>query len=204
MLVKVCGINNPNNLEAMDNLAVDFIGINFYNPSPRHWPEDAAYNFSQIKTPLAGVFVNASIDQIKSTTRDFNLEYVQCHGNESIAFCQEVKTFTKCIKVFSVSSESDIQQTKDFDFCDYFLFDTKTKQHGGSGQKFDWRILNSYQGKTPFLLAGGIGPNDSDEIQSINHPEFRGVDINSKFEIKPGLKDLKLVQEFINQIKERK
>jgi len=204
MVVKVCGINHTENLKNIVNLDIDMIGLNFYPKSLRYIVD----NFiSEIPFPShlkkVGVFVNEKIEHIKRIKEIYKIDYIQCHGHESIEYCEKVKSFSKVIKVFNIGNKENFNATKDFDFCDYFLFDTKTKNFGGSGIQFNWNMLQDYDGQVPFLLAGGIGPQDILKIQTINHSMLAGVDINSKFENRPGIKDIEKVNHFITQIKKQ-
>ena len=146
--------------------------------------------------------------------KKYKLQYVQLHGTESDYFIHslyhEIRDRNiKIIKVFSIDNQEDNQKNSKINngfmaeyapFCEYFLFDTKGKNYGGTGVKFDWKILESYTLETPFLLSGGISADDIDEIKSIKHPQFAGIDINSKFEIKAGLKNVEKIKSFIEKL----
>ena len=199
MKVKVCGINNEENLKSIIALKVDWVGLNFYSESKRFF--EIELKTTDLSISKVGVFVDAKIEYIREMVGQYNLDYVQLHGGESESYCQEAQSICPVIKVFPVDEEFDFQLTSKFDFCDYFLFDTKCKEYGGSGFKFDWNKLNEYTGDVPFLLAGGIGPNDIQEIKSISYGQLLGVDINSKFEIKPGLKDVNRIRRFLKELK---
>jgi len=136
-----------------------------------------------------------------ATFKKYNLSYLQLHGGESVEYCQKAQKYCPVVKVFSVDAEFNFVETEEFDFCDYFLFDTKCKDFGGSGHKFDWGKLNEYTGDVPFILAGGIGPDDIEVIQAIQHDKLYGIDINSKFEIEAGIKDMDKVDNFIKELK---
>ncbi len=199
-IVKVCGINRQNNLNQICRLSVDMIGLNFYLGSKRFINNISINIKPNIKR--VGVFVNPSIGELQQYVYDCNLDYLQLHGNESIEFCEEAMKIKPIIKAFGIDKDFDFIDTLPYSFSEYFLFDTKSIFHGGTGKKFDWHKLLEYEGEVPFLLAGGIGPEDADRLQKINHPQFIGVDINSKFEIEPGLKNVKLVDSFITQFKQ--
>ncbi len=199
MIIKVCGLNNAQNLADLSKLDIDMAGYNFYLPSPRyidHILPDIPNNIKKV-----GVFVNASLDVILQKKELYKLDYAQLHGDESSSFVKEVKSFIPVIKVFRIADDFNPAILKDFDFCDMFLFDTATKNFGGSGQKFNWNILKQYDIKIPFLLSGGIGPNDVDEILKMDHPHFKGIDINSKFEVRPGIKDVGMVKKFVKMLR---
>ena len=199
LLVKVCGINRQKNLNQICRLSVDMIGLNFYLGSKRYINNISINIKPNIKK--VGVFVEPIIDELVQYTEDCKLDYFQLHGEVSVDFCESASSIKPVIKSFGVDEAFDFDDVMPFSFCPYFLFDTKSISHGGSGKKFDWEKLNEYQGDVPFLLAGGIGPDDVERIKKINHPQFVGVDINSRFEIEPGLKNVPMVEEFIDQIK---
>ncbi|NNF34336.1 MAG: phosphoribosylanthranilate isomerase [Saprospiraceae bacterium] len=202
MKIKVCGIKYQDNLDQMVKLPIDMIGFNFYAPSsrylkaPLHMPSDT----TQIK--YVGVFVNEEIEVVKEKIEEHQLDYVQLHGNESPQYVYEVSKIRDVIKVFSVNGSDDFRNIADYEDAALFLFDTKTPQYGGSGLKFKWELLQHYQGSTPFLLAGGIGPEDCPSLYQVNHRQFHGVDINSKFEVEPGRKDPKLITQFVRKYQE--
>ncbi len=201
MKVKVCGLINPENVTELNSLKIDFIGLNFYKPSSRFLDESNLAYFKHYKeTKKVGVFVNENIDKLLITAEKFALDYIQLHGNESPSYTDTVSNHFKTIKVFSILEEKDFESSSAYKNCDYFLFDTKTKNHGGSGKKFSWELLSNYKGETPFLLAGGIKPNDTSAIKSIKHPKFAGIDINSGFETKPGIKDINAIESFLKEL----
>ncbi len=202
MIIKVCGLKFEQNLVDLSSLDIDMVGYNFYEPSPRYVQNKLPNISLQIKK--VGVFVNASESFILQKVKEYNLDYAQLHGDESLEFCKKIKDIISVIKVFRVTDQVDVELLQTFEFCDFFLFDTATKQYGGSGQKFDWSILNDLEIKVPFLLSGGIGPDDIEDILRISHPKFVGIDLNSKFEISPGLKDVDKVKFFVDEIKNHK
>lgn len=208
MKLKVCGMRESENLQNLIALEPDFIGFIFYNKSIRF-----VNDFPQVEIPLyikkVGVFVNESAEIILDTVKKYNLDFVQLHGNETQEFCskltknQEVNSnFLESfqlgvIKAFSVDENFDFSITQEFEkSCDYFIFDTKGANYGGNGIKFNWEILKKYEGNTPFLLSGGISKKDSVEINKMKHKSFAGIDINSGFELKPGLKNIEDIIEF--------
>jgi len=200
MKVKVCGMSEKQNITALEKVPeVDFIGHIFVEKSPRF----IGTNDGSSKLPSFGVFVNSSEDQIKEKANEYNLSFIQLHGDESPAFSKSTNdTIKPVVKVISVSEKEDFKKTKEYEgCCTYFLFDTKTKLRGGSGKKFDWSLINEYKGKTPFFLSGGISLNDVETIKNINHPQLYGVDINSGFEIKPGIKNIEEIKTFAKQLK---
>lgn len=204
MKIKVCGMKHPDNIRDLGTLPIDFMGMIFYEKSPRYVDKLTLEDLNLLPQYIerVGVFVNAEIDLIIEKVNQYSLHFIQLHGNESPEFCKELNRTLPIIKAFSISDVMDIEQTKAYDGLQgYFLFDTKTPQYGGSGQKFDWAILDSYTGHTPFLLSGGISIDDATEIRKIKHPQFYGIDLNSKFEKEPGLKDIELLQQFIKELR---
>lgn len=205
MKIKVCGMKYPDNIKELNKLSIDFVGMIFYKKSPRYVadlnPVDICNLFRGEKERV-GVFVNADMDYIIQSTNKYELDLIQLHGDESPDFCRELNKSIPVIKAFSISGVVDIEQTKQYEgAANYFLFDTKTFQYGGSGKKFDWSILNEYKGNTPFILSGGISVDDVEAIKNIKHSLFFGIDLNSRFEIEPGLKDIELLKQFIIQLK---
>ncbi len=178
---------------------VDFLGFIFYEKSKRFVQSTPSVEQAQ----KVGVFVNASIDQIQSDIREHSLNTVQLHGSEPPELCALLKNDVQIIKAFGVNEDFDFTQTEAYsDHVDYFLFDTKSKDHGGSGKQFDWSLLSQYQGSTPFLLSGGIHPESLDLIQRISHPELAGVDLNSGFESAPADKNIKKLKQFIQELQQ--
>ena len=162
------------------------------------------------KTPArVGVFVDDMVQNIVTRVVNYRLDYVQLHGNEPREMCEnlrltldpDIRPGIKIIKAISVSDASDIQKYKEYvGAVDLFLFDTKCKTVGGSGQQFDWQVLEQYDGEVPFLLSGGIGPEDASRLHAFHHPKCIGIDLNSRFEIEPGVKDVEKLKGFLNEI----
>ncbi len=204
MKIKVCGLNNPLNILELAGAGVDLFGFIFYKKSPRYY--NSSLNNHVIRDmhhsiQKVGVFVNANEYEIMDAAAKYYLDYVQLHGDESPQLCTKLNQHVKVIKVFSVDNKLNKALMQKYSkVCDYFLLDTKTKLHGGSGKQFDWRALEDYDFKQPFFLSGGIGIEDVETIKRIKHPKLYGIDVNSKFEIVPGTKDTQLVKEFIKQI----
>ena len=191
------------NREAVEKLSVDWLGFIFYAPSKRFVGTDPERFLFDSDKPKVAVFVDENAFEVLALTKNFGFSMVQLHGKENPKTCLMLKNQgLKIIKAFSVDENFDFAQTKPFEgAAHYFLFDTKTPQHGGSGQKFDWKLLDKYTGHTPFLLSGGIGPDDVEEIQKIKHPKLTGIDVNSGFEDQPGFKNIKKLEKFIADIK---
>ncbi len=211
MRVKVCGTTDPENIEALLSLPIDYIGFIFYNRSKRYigkknlgeWIQEHTDLFGDVKR--VGVFVNAEVDEILNMIHDYQLDYVQLHGNESAEYCAELRSYweissirkAKVIKAFPIDEDFDFELTRPYEGkCELFLFDTNGEHHGGNGITFDWSILENYNGPTPFLLAGGIDSGMEEAIRNLSLPQLIGVDINSKFELEPGLKDVEKVKSF--------
>lgn len=207
MKIKVCGMRDSLNIEDLCKLKIDFMGLIFYPKSPRYVEKLDSDIIDKMPDTIArvGVFVNAEINEVLDAVKKYRLKYVQLHGNESVEYCQELaqKGFgISIIKAFSVLSADDFNKSHLYESsCDYFLLDTKTPQYGGSGIKFDWNILNEYKGNRPFFLSGGISIEDVETIKDIKHPQLVALDLNSKFETEPALKDIQLLSNFLEQLR---
>ena len=197
-LIKVCGMRDAENIREVEALGIDLMGFIFWPKSSRYVSECPSYLPKKCKR--VGVFVNEDIEQVKHIAADYALDYIQLHGSESPGYVQQLHDW-QVIKAISVSSRDDIATFKDYEgLVDYFLFDTKCTCMGGSGQQFDWSVLDSYDGNTPFLLSGGIGPDDAERVKAFHHGKCIGIDLNSKFELSPALKDINKLQEFIKEL----
>ncbi|GCB33827.1 phosphoribosylanthranilate isomerase [Bacteroides faecalis] len=200
-IIKVCGMREAENIQSLEALGcIDMIGFIFYPQSPRFVYELPSY--LPAHSQRVGVFVNEDKQVITTYADRFGLNYVQLHSNESPEYCHSLSTHgIKIIKAFSISNIQDLENVCNYEeVCDYFLFDTKCKQHGGSGSQFDWNILHTYNGKTSFLLSGGIDINSIQQLKRFKHPRLAGYDINSRFELEPGKKDTKCIQEFLHKL----
>lgn len=203
--IKVCGMNQ--NAVEVGTLQPDYMGFIFWGPSKRNFDGKPLILPHGIKK--VGVFVDASIDEIADKVKTHQLLTIQLHGNEDPQFCQTLKRKLKgieIIKVFSIKDKFNFKELNAFDaVCDYYLFDTKGKLPGGNGYKFNWGILMGYPSTKPFFLSGGIDFDDLETIQKfIQRPESKychAIDVNSKFEIEPGLKDIEKLKDFIKRIK---
>ena len=220
MVIKVCGMRDAQNIREVSQLGVDMIGMIFYPKSPRYVEMQSSHagiipdyvkediNIKSAKSPArVGVFVDDMVQNIVTRVVNYHLDYVQLHGNEPREMCEnlrltldpDIRPGIKIIKAISVSDASDIQKYKEYvGAVDLFLFDTKCKTVGGSGQQFDWQVLEQYDGEIPFLLSGGIGPEDASRLHAFHHPKCIGIDLNSRFEIKPGVKDVEKLKGFLN------
>lgn len=188
------------NVREVEALGISMMGFIFYPPSPRFVSGIAPLTHSGIER--VGVFVNSTAEHIIQMVKLHNLSYVQLHGAESVDLCRSLRTAgLGVIKAISVSSREDISQATKYDGeVDFLLFDTKCSDFGGSGVRFDWSILNSYTGGTPFLLSGGIDSSSASDIAALDHPQFAGVDLNSRFENSPALKNIDKLKTFIEQL----
>ena len=202
MKLKVCGMKLENNISEISKLNPDFMGFIFWPKSKRFFNEKSIRISNKINK--VGVFVNQDYDFIIDKINNFKLDFIQLHGDEDYQFCKKIKTRCKVIKVFNIGSDFDFEILSSFEsVCDYFLFDTKGDSYGGNGIKFDWQLLNKYPSKKPFLLSGGVDITDFTEIlkiKELNIPLI-GIDINSKFEFEPGLKNIKKVKELLKKMK---
>lgn len=205
MKIKVCGINSLEQLQQLGQIGADYAGLIFFEGSKRYvgdklqQVQDAVRNTSIRKV---GVFVNQELEVIDLAIRDYGLHAVQLHGDETDEFCLELMDKVKVIKVFRIGSEADIDKlVAPFqEACHYFLFDTDTDAFGGSGKQFDWSLLEGATIGKPFFLSGGIGPNDTEKIKALQHPYLYAIDVNSRFEVEPGVKDMEKVQQFISEL----
>jgi phosphoribosylanthranilate isomerase len=203
LFIKVCGMRESQNVKDLANLNPDFIGFIFYEKSKRYVGNSLDINIlNQLPANIkkVAVFVDEKLEQVVEIMQKYDFDYAQLHGNELVDFCEKLKEKNiKIIKAFSVDEYFDFEITNVYEkVADLFLFDTKTPEKGGSGQSFDWTILEKYSGETPFLLAGGIDESNFEIAKNIKHKSLFGLDINSKFELEPGLKDIEKLKKVIN------
>ena len=203
MKLKICGMKYPDNILEIGALLPDYMGFIFYEKSARYFDGEIPELIKTIKK--TGVFVNETIDNIIAKINKYDLQAVQLHGEESVAFCQELKDNIdiqiEIIKVFSVGAAFDFEVLVPFEkVSDYFLFDTKGELPGGNGSTFDWKILENYKSEKPFFLSGGIGIDEISAIKNLNLPIY-AIDVNSKFETAPGLKSKSLLKKFQQTLK---
>ena len=204
--VKVCGMNNPLNVKEVAEAKPDFMGFIFFAGSPRYVgdePEWAIFHNVPPGIKKIGVFLNEDNQKILDLSIHTGLDMIQLHGSESPVSCLQLKSSgLTVIKAFNIEMNFSFESLMQYmPVCDYFLFDTKSEKHGGSGRKFNWIKLEEYSLDKPFFLSGGIGPEDTDLIKSIVNRGFFSVDINSCFENAPGIKDASLIRKFIKEIK---
>jgi len=212
MKLKVCGMKYQENMKQVAALQPDYLGFIFYEKSARFFKGEIPQFVENVKK--VGVFVNAEMDEIIEKINTFNLNAIQLHGNETPEFCRTLrmlypvkngKESLEIIKVFSIKEEFNFEILKPYeDVCDYYLFDTKGALPGGNGYVFDWKVLKNYPSNKPYFLSGGIGFNEMDNLLSfMNSAESNccyAIDVNSKFEIEPGLKEVEILREFKNKL----
>lgn len=205
MAVKVCGITSAQQMSELCKLNVDYGGLIFYPRSPRYFvgkiqPDELKECAAQIR--LTGVFVNEEPEYIKMMIDTYHLAAVQLCGSETVDECLALKKYADVFKVIHLDEEAmSVDLVSEWEHAvDYLLFDTKSAGFGGSGKKFDWNILSKSEIANPFFLSGGISADDAGVINSFQHPKFFGVDINSRFEISPGIKDMNKIKQFIHQL----
>lgn len=193
MKTKICGMKYLTNIQEVARLHPDYLGFIFYEKSPRFFSGELP--LLPKSTHKVGVFVDAYLDDILDKIQRYNLQIIQLHGNESPEFCYLLKKVNiEIIKVFSVDDRFDFESLTPYEsVCEYFLFDTKGQYHGGNGTPFNWQILKKYPSKKPFFLSGGIGLEEISKIKQLNLP-IHALDVNSKFELEPGLKNTQLLK----------
>ena len=214
MIIKVCGMRDPENIKELTELNPDYVGFIFYLHSKRFVGDLHADATASVSSPSkkTGVFVNETMDAMADAVIQYDLDAVQLHGDESGEFCRTFRKFlhnmqtekhVEIIKAFGISEEFDFARLEEYgDFIDYYLFDAQTPEHGGSGLAFDWNILENYKGKKPYFLSGGLSPDNIDAIKEIKDVRFYGVDLNSKFEREPGVKDIDKLREVFGRIRD--
>lgn len=197
MIVKVCGMREPQNIRDVEDAGVQWMGFIFYPPSPRFVSSVPEYLPEKVKR--VGVFVNAGYDEIMERVREFSLEIVQLHGSETPELCRTLRSGgIIVVKAFAVESEGTFQRVASYEgSADYFLFDTPCTSFGGCGMSFDWSILCNYRGKTPFILSGGLRKECLEALCSFRHSAMAGIDLNSGFELSPAVKDVALLRDFL-------
>ena len=210
MKIKVCGMTLPEQVNALDEMGVDLAGFIFYPKSPRYVGNKISpEKMRQIKGRIAkvGVFVNMPYEELMRTVEDYRLDMVQLHGDETPFFCDKVANYITVIKAFRLTDNDPVDWlTRPFhDSTDMFLFDTLGAGYGGTGKKFDWNVLNSANLDKLFLLSGGIEPDDVEALKKFAAEPFAkkffAADLNSKFEITAGVKNMAMVEEFVKAVK---
>ena len=203
-------MRDAENIRQVETLGIDWMGFIFWPKSKRYVSRRPAYLPTRCKR--VGVFVNEDIEQVKRTANDYALDIIQLHGSESPEYLRQLRSLCgdsiATIKAFNIATKDDLEATKPYEgMADYFLFDTKAQVPGGSGQQFDWSVLADYVGETPILLSGGIGPDDAERLHAFfagsgsAAAKCIGIDLNSRFELSPGLKDVTVLARFLNELK---
>ena len=202
-IIKVCGMRDAENIREVEALGIDLMGFIFWPKSSRYVSERPSYLPTQCKR--VGVFVNENIGKVEHIAEDYALDFIQLHGSESSDFICQLRSLCgdsiAIIQAFNIATTEDLEATKPYEgIVDYFLFDAKAQLPGGNGQQFDWSVLTDYVGETPFLLSGGIGPNDAKRVKAFHHAKCIGIDLNSKFEDAAALKNIQKLKTFIEQL----
>lgn len=209
MIIKVCGMRDAENIRDVEALGIDWLGLIFWSKSGRYVSERPDYLPHNARR--VGVFVDETPEKIVSISRLYDLDFIQLHGHESITDINRLRQIIanqdastippQLIKAFSIATAEDLAQVSAYEgVVDYFLFDTKGPSVGGNGTQFDWQVLAHYHGQTPFLLSGGIGPEDAERIRAFHHPQCIGIDLNSRFELSPGMKDVQKLKTFLEKV----
>ena len=208
MRIKVCGMTHAPQIEMLEQIGATFAGMIFYPKSPRYVLRQLTT--TQIKNikniNKVGVFVNSSVEEVKYMVDECRLHMVQLHGDETPKFCEKIADYISVVKVFRIAPGDNIAwKIKDYmDVCDMFLFDTEGSGYGGTGKKFDWSMLKGLQIGKPYFLSGGVGPDDVNDINAfandISSKALFAIDINSKFEESPGIKNMEMIKTFIKQL----
>ena len=206
LMIKICGMREPENILEVADLKPDLMGFIFYPDSPRYAGKILNPEILTRFPPgisRVGVFVNGDFDDIYGTIHKYSLDMVQLHGDESPETCRQLSEGgIHVIKSFNIKDSNGFRSCEKYiPYTSYFLFDASTSKYGGAGYKFDWKILDRYTLGHPFLLSGGIAPADVYDLLEITNPAFCGIDLNSRFEVKPGLKDVKILKKFISDIR---
>ncbi len=206
MKIKVCGMREAENIEAIAALAIDYMGFIFYEPSSRFVGEDFEERLCRMlpnHIKKVGVFVGAEKEYVLEKAAKYQLDFAQLHGGETPEYCETIKkTGLKIIKVFSVGEKFNFEMLKFYKkYSDFFLFDTKGEKHGGNGITFDWKILEAYNSEVPVFLSGGISLDNLQDIHKLARINIHAVDVNSKFEIAPALKNIDKVDTLIQYFK---
>jgi phosphoribosylanthranilate isomerase len=210
MRVKVCGMTQLDQVKKLDEMGVDLAGFIFYPKSPRFVGNHLAgeqLKKAKLRLGKVGVFVHATYEEVMRSVDEYGLDMVQLHGDETPRFCEQLANYISVIKVFRVAENDPVEWImKPYeDSCDMFLFDTLGVGYGGTGKKFNWDILKTVPMDKLFFLSGGIEPEDTDKLKEFEQGPWAkklfAADINSKFEISPGVKDLKKVEKFVEELK---
>jgi len=205
MKIKVCGLKYPENIKAVAALSPDCIGFIFYESSPRYAEPLDAETLTHLPGSInkTAVFVDEKKELIGALIEKYGFDAIQLHGNEGADFCNSFRNDVKVLKAFGLTENFDFNRLNEYaGKVDFFLFDTKTSLHGGSGKTFNWDLLKGYKLDIPFFLSGGLSLGNLEEIKNIDHPQFYGVDLNSRFETAPGVKDIKKLEQAFDIVKQ--
>jgi len=221
MIIKVCGLRDGENIRQVIGAGAQWIGMVFYPASPRYVSSIPTHAgiipdmgsdilpSDENHVKRVGVFVDEMPQTIITCAVNYRLDIIQLHGHETPTMIRnlrrtldpDIRPGIRFMKAISVATADDILQYRDYEDCvNYFLFDTKCPTAGGSGQSFDWQLLSHYDGSVPFLLSGGIGPSDAARVRAFHHPQCIGIDLNSRFETAPAMKDVTALIQFIQQL----
>ena len=209
MIIKVCGMRDADNIRAVAKTGINWMGMIFWPRSSRHMADLSAANAIPCGIERVGVFVDQSCEDIIDIAEKCRLDVIQLHGKESresiLALRGRLRKGVRLMKAISVGATDDISKASEYeDSVDYLLFDTKCTTVGGSGKQFDWSVLDEYNGSAPFLLSGGIGPDDAEAVSLFRHPLMMGIDLNSRFETAPAYEDVEKLSSFIIEINKQK
>lgn len=204
--VKVCGMTNIENVQKVCSFSPDYLGFIFFSKSPRYVgknPDPMLFDAVPPEVEKIAVFVNEDFKRIVALAEKYGIDSIQLHGEESVGLCNLLRQIgKKVIKAIPGNKLHDMEMIAAYtEATDYLLFDTPVAGYGGSGEKFDWSVLEILESTLPFFLSGGIGHDDADEILRMNYTNLFAIDVNSKFEVSPGIKDEILVGSFIERIK---
>lgn len=201
---KVCGMKTPDNIAGALQLQPDYMGFIFYQKSPRYVGADwqgPGTDFPE-STAKVGVFVNEDPEKIKLLADQHRFDYLQLHGDEGPEYCRELnKAGYRIMKAVGLRTEADLERLAKYTpWVEFFLFDTPSQQYGGTGETFDWSLLETYDAKQPFFLSGGLSTENVPAVSELRHPGIWALDVNSRFETEPGIKDIARLKEFKEQL----
>lgn len=212
MRIKVCGMTSAEQVLQLDEMGVEFAGFIFYPKSPRYvykyMPRTDIKKIKGKGINKVGVFVNAPVEEVLEAVDDCGLYLVQLHGDETPKYCEKIANYVTVVKAFRLREDDNVLwKVKDYrDIADMFLFDTEGAGYGGTGKKFDWNVLKGLSVQKPFFLSGGIGPDDTDRLKEFAAEpvakDLFSIDINSRFETSPGVKDMEKLKTFIEAVKQ--
>jgi phosphoribosylanthranilate isomerase len=212
MRIKVCGMTNADQVMQLDEMGVEFAGFIFYPKSPRYvyrsMPRAEIKKIRGKGINKVGVFVNASIEEVLEAVDDCGLYLVQLHGDETPKYCEKIANYVTVVKAFRLREDDNVLwKVKDYrDIADMFLFDTEGAGYGGTGRKFDWDLLKDLSIGKPYFLSGGIEPEDIEKLKTFSGEpaakDLFSIDINSRFETSPGVKDMEKLKLFIEAVKQ--